>query len=925
MDQTVYNVNNKKLKTIPNEILSFVNLTSLSLAFNKIPDIDKICRVLVNLKTMNFSNNLVRSIPPSILNCTALTSINFYNNQISKITTPLSTLTNLKKCDFGLNRLNDAAILNIITCTSLVEISLISNSIKILPGDLDQLQKLQRIDLSFNYLKSLPNLKNLANLTSIVFNDNYIEEIDNLPITISDIKSIYNNIKTIKQNYTHLKKVEIMKSDLESIDCECLMASANTLYHLDLSKNNIASLSDNFFSLKFLSTLNLSGNKLESLPNLFSSLEKLTNLDISRNMLKSFSEVCSAPKLKFLRLHNNEIEKFPPELVKLTEVLELDLSYNRIEEITNEILSMSKLSIFWIDSNNLKNLWPYKEENALVLNRESPNHILVDIKEQNSSENTYTMVISDFSAWGNRIKEIPSYFFTDLHTNLQRLNLSLNEIEELPSTIQLATNLRKLIVGHNRLKVFPDTFVDLKALGELSVPGNRIETIDNLVLPSLSSIVISNNSLKELPMDLATKFSSLQTLVANNNLIEKIEMNSEITQSSLTELNLSYNRFSTLSNFFNVFIGVEDMDISNNHELLLIEMQPLVNLKILKLMYCSQLDKINFETPHLILSQIVGIRVDADVCQNVLSKSEMNNSSSWRDANDNIFWAEMKGRRPSQEDSLVCVVEEFPQPYSSPNLSPIVQTPYSLFSVFDGHGGSFVSNYLAKNLVSSAKQIYEKWTSWNEETLGRLFTKLNKDLSLCYKDRKRNGLDKEESGATAAIVVVYGNSLFWGICGDSRVVYYSCSKQEIIHSNDHHGSLRSERDRIKLSNGYLTESNRLMGDLMVTKSFGDFKYKKYGMNCEPEIGSINQVVKGDFCIIACDGLWDVVSSQEAVKIVNENMANKKSRHLVATILRDIDYSRNNTDNISFLVIFCSTSSKLKKPKKQSSANFYKFG
>lgn len=96
------------------------------------------------------------------------------------------------------------------------------------------------------------------------------------------------------------------------------------------------------------------------------------------------------------------------------------------------------------------------------------------------------------------------------------------------------------------------------------------------------------------------------------------------------------------------------------------------------------------------------------------------------------------------------------------------------------------------------------------------------------------------------------------------------------------------------------------------------------MSCDPEIGSVHQVVKGDFCIIACDGLWDVVSNEEAVKIVNENMATKKSRSLVATILRDTAYSRNNSDNISVMVIFCQPgSSRGSKPKKQSSSNWFK--
>ena len=95
------------------------------------------------------------------------------------------------------------------------------------------------------------------------------------------------------------------------------------------------------------------------------------------------------------------------------------------------------------------------------------------------------------------------------------------------------------------------------------------------------------------------------------------------------------------------------------------------------------------------------------------------------------------------------------------------------------------------------------------------------------------------------------------------------------------------------------------------------------MICEPETGSVQQSIKGDFLIIACDGLWDVVSNEEAVKIVNENMASKHSRKSIATILRDIAYSRNNNDNISILVVFCCPSSNVSKKKGSGVIRFKK--
>lgn len=53
--------------------------------------------------------------------------------------------------------------------------------------------------------------------------------------------------------------------------------------------------------------------------------------------------------------------------------------------------------------------------------------------------------------------------------------------------------------------------------------------------------------------------------------------------------------------------------------------------------------------------------------------------------------------------------------------------------------------------------------------------------------------------------------------------------------------------------------------------------------------------------MACDGLWEVVSDQEAVDIVNE-MVKKYDVEKAASKLRDIAYSRGSTDNITVMVV-----------------------
>ena len=68
--------------------------------------------------------------------------------------------------------------------------------------------------------------------------------------------------------------------------------------------------------------------------------------------------------------------------------------------------------------------------------------------------------------------------------------------------------------------------------------------------------------------------------------------------------------------------------------------------------------------------------------------------------------------------------------------------------------------------------------------------------------------------------------------------------------------------------GGFVANNRLMGQIAVARALGDRHFKTNGsassLTCEPDIG-ICQLQEGDeFFLLACDGLFDVCTSQQAV-------------------------------------------------------------
>ena len=76
-------------------------------------------------------------------------------------------------------------------------------------------------------------------------------------------------------------------------------------------------------------------------------------------------------------------------------------------------------------------------------------------------------------------------------------------------------------------------------------------------------------------------------------------------------------------------------------------------------------------------------------------------------------------------------------------------------------------------------------------------------------------------------------------------------------SYDHRADDEEEKRRVQNSGGTII-NNRVMGALMLSRAFGDFELKSFGVKCEPYYSytEIDLNEKNQFVILACDGVWD---------------------------------------------------------------------
>lgn len=178
------------------------------------------------------------------------------------------------------------------------------------------------------------------------------------------------------------------------------------------------------------------------------------------------------------------------------------------------------------------------------------------------------------------------------------------------------------------------------------------------------------------------------------------------------------------------------------------------------------------------------------------------------------------------------------------------------------------------------------------------------------------------TGCTATVVLITKNSIYCANAGDSRTVLARSSKQNGVEplSEDHKPDNREEKTRIEAAGGFV-EENRVNGSLNLSRSIGDFdyksntskNYKEQMVTCDPEIKSVQRKPDEDeFIILACDGIWDCLTSEEAVTRVRKGLSQRSSKEKISEVIEQMfdeivatdimSSSGVGTDNMTCVVV-----------------------
>ena len=233
--------------------------------------------------------------------------------------------------------------------------------------------------------------------------------------------------------------------------------------------------------------------------------------------------------------------------------------------------------------------------------------------------------------------------------------------------------------------------------------------------------------------------------------------------------------------------------------------------------------------------------------------------------------ADTIGRRPTMEDACVAAGE-----FAGPKTQ--------FFAVYDGHGGKEAAHYCAEKLHEIIAQNYTRG-----ESIQPIIKKAIHEVNQYVISRW------EFAGTTAAIAVIVDSMIYTANVGDSRVILIQPNGKAKRMTFDHKATAPKER-RLVIKRGGTIFQGRVNGILMLSRAIGDATVAKF-ISCDPYMSEA-PLEEGMKMILACDGVWDVMSDQYAADIFTRSGNPIEAARAIKTEA----LKRGSTDNISVICV-----------------------
>lgn len=247
------------------------------------------------------------------------------------------------------------------------------------------------------------------------------------------------------------------------------------------------------------------------------------------------------------------------------------------------------------------------------------------------------------------------------------------------------------------------------------------------------------------------------------------------------------------------------------------------------------------------------------------------------------------GPRRTNEDEHIRV-DDLSVPLGSLYNWPL---PGAFYAVFDGHGGSDAAAYIKNNAMRLFFEDadFPQTSAVNQAFLEELVNSHSRAFLLADQALADESSVDAYCGTTAITALVLGRHLVVANAGDCRAVL--CRKGVAVQmSEDHRPTSLLERQRVEGLGGII--------------EYGYLNGSVSPLTAEPEVQQTLLTEEDEFMIIGCDGIWDVMSNQEAVNIVSNELRLHNDPQQSASELVNQVLCRDSNDNLTAIVVCFTT-------------------
>lgn len=341
--------------------------------------------------------------------------------------------------------------------------------------------------------------------------------------------------------------------------CYHVLPYLPSLLHLNLSRNNLHSLTDDcFLRNSHLLTLNLDFNQLTTIsPHLISkSLASLVSFSAS------FNKISDITTQSFAELHD---------------LVSIDLSYNQITSISNQsFANLHSVSSIDLKCNDISSLsmeaffyLPRLQLIDLSFNQLSRIHLLSF--DQLGTLSTLQIDLSNnMLTTSSSLSPLTSLSHALVPISIEIINLSHNKLISIPPLESLKNSLAQLILSDNKISNLSNGLLtNLKSLQVLDLSYNILEYLTSNTFTgdfSLQVLDVSHNNLLEISSDIFTDSGNLRVIKLSHNKLPFLPDSLFRVQRNLELLTVSSNKltFFPFSSLSSARASLRVLDLSHN-------------------------------------------------------------------------------------------------------------------------------------------------------------------------------------------------------------------------------------------------------------------------------------------------------------------------------------------------------------------------